>query len=289
MAGIYTCDKSSSDSDSNLYTSCHGYQTKRKNKQCIMDMVSHWTKNTAEHLGLFYNEEPTPLDEFKIMLSSSGLKFVSGTPAKLTLPFKDESKHLLDTLIDLTKNCVNVSFSIDENKPDFFKGTVKKEMSAARRTLWERRVTIDAEHQDDDGYTGELVPKESGLSRFQLQTCYYHTYDFLKTYLHFLENGSDNKGWNKSDFTTLLSQFITIFMLSPQPGKSNKRNQVLGGVPTTSIPELRIVSYEQFPLTLGVITVIEEKLNMPCDMDLYSTEDIPANAVGQHAVDFYIP
>ncbi|XP_062613969.1 uncharacterized protein LOC134275714 [Saccostrea cucullata] len=72
-------------------------------------------------------------------------------------------------------------------------------------------------------------------------------------------------------------------MLSPQPGKSNKRNQVLGGVPITSIPDLRVVCYGQFPLTLGVVTVKEEKLTMPCDLDVYSAEEIPADALGQHA------
>ncbi|XP_062613964.1 uncharacterized protein LOC134275711 [Saccostrea cucullata] len=172
MAGIYTREKCSSDSESNLYANCHGSQTKTNNKKCDMDMVSKWTKNTVEHLGLFYYEEPTSLHEFKIMLSSSGLKFVSGAPAKLTHPLKDKSKQLLDTLTDVTKNSLNVSFNIDENKPDFYKGTVKKETSATRRTLWEKRENIDNEHRDDDGYTADLVPKESGLSRFQLQTCY---------------------------------------------------------------------------------------------------------------------
>ncbi|XP_062614465.1 uncharacterized protein LOC134276201 [Saccostrea cucullata] len=282
MAGV---GKSSSETDPSYDSESRKQQraqSKRNAKGRTTDSVSYWKRGRAEHFGIFYNGEATEMSEFINMVSTSDLKFVRGTPTRYTYPLKDKSRLLLDTLVDFSKDGLNMSFDIDEDRPDFFKGTIKKEIAAAKKKIWESVRRVDSD--EEDNYSAATISRKTGLSRYQLGACIYHIVDFLKSYLQFLENGLDNKAWTESDFTTLLLQFTTIFMLSPRPGECNKRNQVVGGVPTSSVPDLRFFTNETCPLSLGVIGVAEVKLRiMPFDSEFFSIENLPVDTLGQHA------
>jgi hypothetical protein len=127
--------------------------------------VSNWKRGRAEHFGIFYDEEESELQDFMRMISNCDHKFVCGSPARYTYPLKDKSK-LLDSLLDITKEYLNVSFNIDEETelPDFFKGTVKKEIAATKKKIWERGVKVD-NNEENDRFSAAKISKETGLSR----------------------------------------------------------------------------------------------------------------------------
>ncbi|XP_078339330.1 uncharacterized protein LOC144627178 isoform X4 [Crassostrea virginica] len=249
-----------SSSRSNVSNQCSSTASSGKSQT---ESVSYWMRQRAEKMGIFYATEATDITEFYKISKKWEVE------ESIIYPFTGKNKQILDSLVKFIKEKLKRTTELNDPVTEGLARSLRNIKLCEKMLEDTENSVIDEPDQNLKWYLSRSLMKIE---------------EFYGELLAFLRNRSFRpKEIAETDFTKLLSKFLEICLLNVD-FLPEKRVMEINGVPTASVPDLRINFNEDQMTVIGVVEVKGMRLKkVPSDKKFSIQGVLNDRVLGQHA------
>ncbi|XP_078313574.1 uncharacterized protein LOC111128787 isoform X2 [Crassostrea virginica] len=228
-------------SRSNVSNPCSSTASSGKSQT---ESVSYWMRQRAEKMGIFYATEATDITEFYKISKEWEVE------ESIIYPFTGKNKQILDSLVKFIKEKLKRTTEFNDNP-----------VTEGQRSL--RNIKLCEKMLEDT--ENSVIDEPDQNLKWYLSRSLMKIEEFYGELLSFLrQNRFSPEEIAETDFTKLLSKFLEICLLNVD-NFPKERVMEINGVPTASVPDLRIKFNRDGMTVIGVVEIVFTLLEVSKD------------------------